>query len=72
MSGGPDFDRPGPPAEIEKIRQETDRKIEALLTPEQLKEYQKIVKERDKERPGPGHGQGMGGPPPEMGNRPQF
>jgi Spy/CpxP family protein refolding chaperone len=57
--------------EMEKIRQEIDKKIEALLTAEQIKEYQKMKKERDEEMRGPGQRPGMGGPPPGMGGRPQ-
>jgi hypothetical protein len=66
--GHGDFDRQGPPPAMKKIWQETDQKIEALLSPEQLKEYQKIKQERSKHM----HGPDMGEPPPGMGGRQQF
>ena len=71
MREQPGFAQPGRPKEMEKIRQETDKEIEALLTIEQLKEYQKMKRERDKEMRGPGQHPGPGGPPPGIGGRPQ-
>jgi Spy/CpxP family protein refolding chaperone len=61
MREPPGSDREGRSKEIEKIRQEMDQKIEALLTPEQIKEYQKMKKEREQE---------MREPRPGMGERP--
>jgi periplasmic protein CpxP/Spy len=43
---------------MQKIREDTDQKIENLLTAEQKKEYQKMKDERSKRRPGPPPGMG--------------
>jgi hypothetical protein len=49
---------------MQKIREDTDRQIEALLTPGQVKEYEKMKEERSKEMRGPRPGMG--------GNRHRF